>query len=154
MEDPTPEKIPFTVFTNFGIKILNCKSAVGYISIYSSAMNKSIEIQKVINKMNFLMTDIIPKFTEYDFVEHTYTKRDKELLKKYNLNKKPICFNESLIRVEKTERTKPIKITYKKSDLFGKATKRVIKDFNKDPASRITSITEKKYIINEIKKMI
>lgn len=151
MTDPTPTKIPFIVFTNFGIRLLKSTDSVGYLSLYSSAMNKNIDLQGIINKMGLLVTDMIPRFTEYDFIEHTYNQKDKELLHNYSKNERPICFTESLVRVKMTKKTKPIKFTYRQKELFGKATRRVLADFKKDPGSKITNLKERNYLLETIK---
>lgn len=149
MTDPTPEKIPFIVFTNFGIKLIKKKDSVGYLSIYSSAMDKTLDLQNALNEMGLFITDIIPNFTEYDFIEYTYNEKDKELLHRYSRGEKPICFTESLVRTEATPKTKPIKIIYKQRDLFGKATKRVLNNIRLDPAYQ----RDKKFVENIAKKM-
>lgn len=132
--DPTPEKIPFTVFMNKSVELLKKKNSILYTSIYSSAMKKTIELQRIINKMNMLITDVVPEFTEYKAIYDLYTQNDIEIMKKYNIfyDEKSICFTESMFRLEILHNTKTIDITYNGSDLFGKATKRVIKDINKD----------------------
>lgn len=135
MTDPTPTRTPFTVFTNVGIKLLNKKkTSVGYLSFLPSCMPKNIELQKIITNMGLLITDIIPFFTQYDFVKETYSKKDLELLQKYSKGKSDVSFFEHLIRVETTKETKITPIEYKIEDLFGRATKRVLENPEKDPA--------------------
>lgn len=135
MTDPTPIKVPFTIFANVGVKLLNKKkTSVGYLSFLPSCMPKSIDVQRIITRMGLLITDVIPFFTQYDFVKETYSKEDLELLRKYSNNLSEISFFEHLIRVETTKETKSIPIKYKREDLFGRATKRVLKDPKKDPA--------------------
>lgn len=132
--DPTPEKIPFTVFMNKSIELLKKEGSILYTSIYSSAMEKTIELQKIINEMNMLITDIIPEFSEYKAIYDLYTQNDIKIMEKYNIDydEKSICFTESMFRLEISHNTKPINIVYNGNDLFGKATKRVIEDINKD----------------------
>lgn len=135
MTDPTPEKIPFTVFMNKAIELTKKTNSIIYTSIYSSAMKKDISLQEVITNMNLLITDIIPEFTEYKAIYSLYSENDINLMKKYNIkyDDRSICFTESLFRMEKTINTKKLSIQYKGEDIFGKATKRVISDNSLDP---------------------
>lgn len=132
--DPTPEVIPFTIFMNDAIDLLKKDNSIIYTSIYSSAMKETIELQNVINKMNLYITEIIPRFTEYQAIYELYKKEDIEFIKKYNIpfNEDSICFTESLFRLKITNKTKKTKLNYQGKDIFGKATKRVIKDKNND----------------------
>lgn len=134
MTDPTPEKIPFTLFMNRAIELTKGEESIIYTSIYSSAMKKTLDLQRIITYMNLYITDIIPRFTEYQSIIELYSERDKELFKKYGVtfDKNSICFTESLFRMEVTNETKKLKIKYKVSDIFGKATKRTIKDSKND----------------------
>jgi len=131
--DPTPEKIPFTIFMNNAIDLLN-ENGIIYTSIYSSAMEENLDLQRIINKMNLYITDIIPNFTEYQTIKGLFNYKDLQLLKKYKIkiNENSICFTESLFRMKLTKKTKKIKIKYKGKDVFGKATKRALKDKTKD----------------------
>ena len=133
MTDPTPERVPFTIFMNACIHLLK-EDGIVYTSIYSSAMEKNMDLQKVITDMNLYITDIIPNFTEYQSIYGLFNSNDIELLKKYNIeiNANSICFTESLFRMVKDRNTKPIKINYRLEDIFGKATKRVMNDKNMD----------------------
>ena len=133
MTDPTPEKVPFTIFMNACIHLLKLDGII-YTSIYSSAMDRNMDLQKAITDMNLYITDIIPNFTEYQSIYGLFSNNDLELLKKYNIeiDQNSICFTESLFRMIKDKDTKPLKINYKLEDIFGKATKRVINDKNKD----------------------
>ncbi len=134
MTDPTPEKIPFTLFMNRAIELTKGEGSIIYTSIYSSAMKKTLDLQKIITDMNLYITDIIPKFTEYQSIMELYSPSDIELFKKYGVHfdNESICFTESLFRMEVTETTRKLKIKYKGSDIFGKATKRAIKDNKND----------------------
>jgi len=138
LTDPTPELVPFTVFVNTGINLL-AKNAgnVGYLSFYSSAMMVDIETQKNITRMNLIITDLIPKFTEYSFIEETFSQDDLRLLDKYAAGKGDICFHESLCRVVTTTETKAIPLSYKLKQMMGKATVRSLTDFSKDPSSQM-----------------
>ncbi len=128
MTDPTPERIPFTLFMNDAIKLVKKENSIIYTSIYSSAMSKTLDLQKVITNMNLYITDILPLFTEYQAIYELYRDSDKEFMKKYNISfdAKSICFTESLFRMEVTSDTKTLELEYKGKDIFGKATKRVI----------------------------
>ena len=133
MTDPTPEKVPFTIFMNACIHLLR-REGIIYTSIYSSAMDRNLDLQKAITEMNLYITEIIPNFTEYQSIYGLFSNNDLELLKKYNIeiDSNSICFTESLFRMIKNNESKPLKINYKLEDIFGKATKRVINDKNKD----------------------
>ena len=151
MTDPTPTEVPFIVFANVGINLLNKnKTSIGYFSYLSSGMFKEIGIQKAITKMGLLITDVIPFFTEYEFIKETYSQKDLALLKKYSNNNSEISFFEHLLRVETTKETEILKIDYTIEDLFGKATKKVLKNPNKDPAF----FAKDPYIINIVKETI
>lgn len=150
MTDPTPEKIPFSLFMNNAINLLKKENSVIYTSIYSSAMDKTLDLQKIINNMNLYITDIIPNFTKYQALYELYKPSDIEIMKKYNIdmNENSICFTESLFRMELTKDTKNIKLNYQGKDIFGKATKRVIKDRNNDV------VKIKDNYLDEVEKMI
>lgn len=132
--DPTPEAIPFTIFMNDAIDLLKKQDSIIYTSIYSSAMEETLELQKIITKMNLYITEIIPKFTEYQAIYELYKPIDLEFIRKYHIdiNEDSICFTESLFRLKLTNKTRKIKVSYQGQDVFGKATKRVIKNKNND----------------------
>lgn len=144
MTDPTPEVIPFTLFMNNAVKLVKEEGGIIYTSIYSSAMDKTLALQNVINSMNLYITDIIPKFTSYQALYHLYRKSDIELMNKYNIefDNNSICFTESLFRMETTKTTKTLPLDYTMSDIFGKATKRVIGNNKKDIAKKDDYIEE------------
>lgn len=131
--DPTPARIPFTVFVNVGIKLLR-KNGIGYLSFYSSAMKLTSDFQEVLSQMKLIITDLIPFFTEYAFVPQTFSADDYKLLKKYSNGISEMSFYEHLCRTVKTEKTNTISLTYKMSDMFGKATRRSLKNIDSDPA--------------------
>ncbi|RLI52978.1 MAG: hypothetical protein DRP09_16820 [Candidatus Thorarchaeota archaeon] len=147
MTDPTPTEVPFTVFTNVGIRLLKKgESSVGYLSIYPSCMRRNLKIQKTINAMGLMITDLIPFFTQYDFVGETYSERDLRLLDKYSDGISKMSFYEYLLRVQTTYESKEAKIKYKLSELLGGATKRVLSDPRMDPALTSANDGEKSYI--------
>lgn len=130
--DPTPEPIPFSVFMNVAIKITK-PSGVIYTSIYSSAMEFNYQMQQVMTERNLHITDMIPNWTEYKSIYNLYTKRDLEIFEQYGIDLiNGICFTETFIRTIKTPQTKAIDIKFELKDMFGKATKRVIKNKNND----------------------
>ncbi len=137
MTDPTPERIPFTLFMNRGIELVNDNGVI-YTSIYSSAMDKTLDLQRVINEMNLYITTIIPKFTEYQAIYNLYRDTDIELMNKYQIkfDENSICFTESLFRMEVGKETKTLPLEYQLKDIFGKATKRVIANDKKDVAKK------------------
>ncbi len=135
LTDPTPEKIPFTVFMNKGVSLLKeNEDSIIYTSIYSSAMEETLDLQKVICNMNLYITDMIPNFTKYQAIYKLYRQDNLDFIKKYNIkiNEDSICFTETLFRMKITKDTKTLKITYKGEDIFGKATKRVINNQDSD----------------------
>lgn len=132
--DPTPTFKPLVLFTNRGLEMLKkAKGMVGYISLYPSHMKKSIDFQKALGKMGLLITDLIPAFNEYEFLEFTYSHSDLKLLENYTNEKPTTSFCEHLMRIETTNVSKPITMKISALDLMGRATKRVLKDPNKDP---------------------
>jgi len=125
---------PLALFTNRGLEMLKKgRGRVGYISLYPSHMNRNIDFQKTLGKMNMLITDLIPAFNQYDFLEFTYTPTDLELLNKYSADESKISFCEHLMRVETTDTSKNIKMNITPLELVGRATRRVLDDPSKDP---------------------
>ena len=134
MTDPTPEKIPLILFMNNGFDLLNKENGVIYTSIYSTAMEKTLSLQRIITDMNLYITDIISNFTEYQAIPELYKNTDWDLINKYNIeiDDNSICFTESLFRMELTKESRKIAIEFKGADIFGKATKRVIENYLED----------------------
>jgi len=155
MADPTPTKVPFTVFTNKGIHMLKKgETSVGYTSFYPSCMKLNLDLQRILTKMNLVITDIIPFFTQYDFVKETYSPKDLELLKFYGSKESKISFYEHLVRVEVTKETKTVEQKYKLEELIGSATKRVLNHPEKDPTLSSKSIKDnKKYVEKFARKL-
>ena len=148
LADPTPSRTPFTLFVNTGIKALkDTPGSVGYVSIFSSGMEKSLEFQKILTRMRLLITDVIPQFTEYEFLPETYSEKDLKLLAKYDPGKERLSFFEYLVRFETTKETQMFPFKARLKDIFGTATKRVLADLSKDP-TRFANIKEKDYIQN------
>lgn len=129
MTDPTPEKIPFTVFMNTAIDLLK-QNGILCTSIYSSAMNKNMDLQRIITDMNLYITEMIPNFTHYQYIYNLYSSNDIKLIEKYNIefDEDSICFTETLFRMEKNRDTVKLPIKYTGEQMMGKATKRVIDD--------------------------
>lgn len=157
MTDPTPEKIPFTIFTNSAIDLLK-QDGILYVSIYSTAMSKNMDLQRVITDMNLYITDMIPGFTEYQAIEELYRESDKKLFEEYNVkfDENSICFTETLFRLIKNKDTHKLEIEYTAHDMMGKATKRVLKDKKKEVADESKYLDEVRHNIekNENKKII
>ena len=156
LTDPTPTPKPITLFTSLGIKLLKKeKGAIGYVSLYPSHMERELKFQKSLARMNVLVTDMIPFFGQYDFVEFTYSKTDLELLDKYANNEQKISFWEYFMRFETTEKTKPIELNLSALDLLGRATRRVLNDPSKDPvlSDKNVPLFIKKSVM-EIKKLM
>lgn len=154
--DPTPEKIPFTLFMNNCVNLAKGKDSIIYTSIYSSAMDETLDLQKVINDMNLYITDMIPGFTKYKAIYGLYSKKDLNFIDKYNIkiDDDSICFTETLFRMKLTKETKKLKITYRADNIFGKATKRVLKSDGSDVADHNDNYLEdvKKEFIKNFNK--
>lgn len=150
--DPTPTVKPLALFTNRGLEMLiNKPGKIGYISLYPSHMDMSIDYQKILSRMNILITDLVPFFNQYEIINHTLTQTDMNLLKKFQFSKKCISFYEYWMRIETTILSKPIKLQISQIDLVGKATKQILKDPSKDPA--ISDIKNFKLINNSINNL-
>jgi len=151
MTDPTPEVIPFTLFMNNAINLVK-EDGVIYTSIYSSAMDKTINLQNVMSDMQLYISDVISKFTEYQAIYELYKESDILLLEKYHVpyNEDSICFTETLFRLEKTNNTKTLPLKYKGSDIFGKATKRAISNKDKDVAESSSYLNKVSDDMNKI----
>lgn len=123
--DPTPNPKPLALFTQRGLQMLkkNDQNA-GYISLYPSHMEISVDFQKTLSRMNLLITDLIPFFNQYEIIEHTLTKNDKKLFVKYDVNES-ISFYEYFMRVVATKKSREIKLNVRSEDLIGKAAKQV-----------------------------
>lgn len=141
--DPTPNIRPLTLFTAKGIEMLAKKPGkAGYISLYPSHSDLIIGFQKILSKMNVLITDIIPFFNQYEIIEHTLSKPDLQLLKKYDPHEKSISFYEHLMRIETISKSRAIPLKFLPNDLIGKATKQALEDPIKDPVLSQTSKPE------------
>jgi len=144
--DPTPTSKPFTVFTNMGIELLkNEPRMVGYASIYPSCKLKDISIQKILTSMGLMITDIIPYWTQYEYIKHTYSENDLELERKYAADQSKLSFFEYLLRFETTEESKILDVDYQLKDIIGTATERVLADPSKDPTLG-TETKDRKYV--------
>lgn len=132
--DPTPTVKPLTLFTVRGLQMLRKEQGrAGYISLYPFHMEPSADFQKVLSRMNILITDLIPFFNQYEVIRHTLSKTDIKLLDKYDGIQKGISFCEHLMRIETTAVTKPLAFKFSPIDLLGKATKQALEDPTKDP---------------------
>jgi len=132
--DPTPTSKPFTVFTNIGMELLKDEPGmIGYASIYPSCKLKDISIQKILTSMGLMITDLIPYWTQYEYIKHTYSESDLELEKKYAADQSKISFFEYLLRFETTEESKILDVDYQLKDIIGTATERVLANPSKDP---------------------
>jgi len=152
--DPTPEKIPFTVFMNAAIDLLK-KEGVLYTSIYSSAMMKNMDLQRIITDMGLYITEMISGFTHYQYIYNLYSTKDVDLLNKYNIkfNDDSICFTETMFRLEKNINTVKLPIEYSSEQMMGKATKRVINNDDAEVAENSVYLTNlKKSMKNSIKE--
>lgn len=156
--DPTPTSKPFTLFINLGLQLLKKeKRSVGYTSIYPSCKEKDISIQKILTDMNAMITDLVPYFTQYDYIEHTYSEHDKELARQYASDEPRISFFEYLLRFETIENTAPLDVHYDARDIIGTATQRVLKNPTSDPAWSDSDNLDASYlkeILKNLKKKI
>lgn len=135
LADPTPTSAPFTVFVNAGLQLLKkSEGVVGYLSFYPSCMDKSISLQTILTKMNLMITDSIPFFTEYEVIDKTYSEKDIKLMRQYSRSVLKMAFYEYLVRIQTTQNTKIMPLKIKLQDIIGRATQRVLKNFDKDPA--------------------
>ena len=153
LTDPTPKPDAFELFLSIGIKLLKNNGGVGYVSFFPSHQDISIEFQKILTKYDLIVTDMIPKFTEYDFIPETYRNSDFDLLKKLDAGGNRISFHENQTRFEVGEKSKMIvehEKKHKSLDFMGKATKRVLSDIEKDPAYKKG---EKDFVINTARSM-
>ena len=126
--DPTPEPIPFSIFMNVAIDITRPNASI-YTSIYSSAMEFNYQMQQVMTNRHLHITDMVPNWTEYKSIYNLYRQSDIDTFAEYGISLDDgICFTETFIRTIKTTQTTTIPVDFKPEDLFGKATKRVIKD--------------------------
>ena len=146
--DPTPEPIPFSIFMNVAIEITR-KNAIIYTSIYSSAMEFNYQMQQVMTDRHLHITDMVPNWTEYKSIYNLYRQSDIDTFADYGIDiKDGICFTETFIRTIKTNQTTIIPVNFKPEDLFGKATKRVIKDAKND-----VEIADDQYLNKTLSKM-
>lgn len=132
--DPTPVVKALTLFTNRGLEMLvKKKGKVGYISLYPTHMEKTIEFQRAMTRMDVLITDAIPFFNQYDFLKYTLSAQDLKLLKKYASHERKVSFCEHLMRIETTEKSRTVPLKVSAVDLAGRATKRILENPNLDP---------------------
>lgn len=93
---------------------------------------------------------MIPKFTEYDFLPSTYNTNDLALLQKFDSGDERLSFHENLTRFETTKNTQRKIFKVNLQQMLGKATKRVMKNPEKDPAY---NSEDRKFILSTMKKM-
>ena len=138
LTDPTPKPESLSLFSSVGLSLLKKgKGFVGYVSFFPSHQEISIDFQKIFTDKRIIITDMIPKFTQYDFIGETYNSEDVELLNKFDSRESRVSFTENLTRIETTEDTiKEVDVINKKikNKMLGKATKRVLNHVEKDPA--------------------
>jgi len=152
LTDPTPNPDCFSLFISLGASFLKKgKERVGYVSFFPSHQDIKIDFQKILTAFDLIITDMIPRFTEYDFVQDTYKQKDKELLEKFDSGESKISFFENITRFITTENTfKKISAAKNQKLPISKATKRIIDHPEKDPAFLKG---EKDFVLNEIKKI-
>jgi len=132
LTDPTPNEPCFELFISVGLRLLKRGAKnIGYVSFFPSHQEIDISFQKILTKYGLIITDMIPRFTEYDFIEFTYNEEDKKKLSLFDDGRIRLSFYENLTRFETTQDY--IKHKLKKMAL-GKATKKVLENLEKDPA--------------------
>ena len=143
--DPTPTTKALSLFTTKGLEMLKDQQGkVGYISLYPSHTDMTISFQTVLSRMDLLITDLIPFFNQYEIINHTLSRLDSILLKKYDSENKSISFYEYLMRVETTEKSKPLSLNFAPSDILGKATRLSLNNSMNDPV--LSKKTKPKFI--------
>ena len=138
LTDPTPNKIAFELFISIGLNLL-AEKGVGYVSFFPSHQSNSLDFQKILTDRKVIVTDMIPNFTEYDFIPQTYRKEDFTLLESFDSGEEKLSFHENNTRFEvSSESIREIKSLNdeERAELIGKATKRVLENPALDPAYR------------------
>jgi predicted methyltransferase len=141
LTDPTPNKIAFELFISIGLNLL-AENGVGYVSFFPSHQSISLDFQEVLTDRKVIITDMIPQFTEYDFISQTYRKEDFDLLEKFDSGEERLSFYENNTRFEVgPDSLREIKSLSEEERmaLLGKATKRVLENPALDPAYRNNS---------------
>jgi len=138
LTDPTPNSVPFRIFISVGLYLLKKGAGfTGYVSFFPSHQPISLEFQRILDRSNLIITDIIPKFTDYQVIKQTYWDKDYVILNKFGIadDDLNLSFYENLTRFITTSQTprKIVTIKHEKA-LFGRASKRALKYPNKDPA--------------------
>ena len=116
------------------INFINQISKEYNLNINARVFNALEEVpHELKHKFDCLITDPTPEVIPFTIFMNDAI----DLLKKDNIpfNEDSICFTESLFRLKITNKTKKIKLNYQGKDIFGKVTKRVIKDKNNDIVS-------------------
>jgi len=152
LTDPTPSPECFLIFISLGIKLLKKEMGkVGYVSFFPSHQELCLDFQEIMIKRKLIITDMIPRFTEYDFLDFTYSDNDKKLLKDFDSGENKISFFENITRFITTKETFEYldRKTIKNIPL-SKAMKRIMQDPSKDPAFMSG---EKEFVLNEIRKL-
>lgn len=154
LTDPTPIPEAFSLFVSIGIYLLKPgKGNSGYVSFFPSHQSKSLEFQEILTQKKVIITDMIPRITEYDFIKHTYRDEDLETLSLFDSGEERLSFTENLTRFETTNDTKSDLINFSEEDkrkMLGKATKRVLDDLSKDPAY---NSEERDFVISQSNRM-
>ncbi|MEM3245617.1 MAG: bis-aminopropyl spermidine synthase family protein [Candidatus Micrarchaeaceae archaeon] len=129
--DPSPAPAYFKMFLS-AAKDMTKTGGIGYISFYPSHTELFLDHQKILTDLNFVIVEMLDRYTEYSWIEATYSKNDIKLLEKYKINKHSIInFYESLAKVALLGKN-----YYQKNKIKSKlpnAMKRVYKDISKDP---------------------
>ena len=111
-------------------------------------------MQKILTERDLLITDIIPFCIKYEAIKETYTSSDLKLFNKYSQFEPRIGFFESWVRLESTEKTQEKSLRLRLKDTLGRATKRILYDFKKDPVLGNIQQPDRSYLIKAVKKII
>lgn len=130
--DPSPTPSYFRMFLKVA-KDITKTGGIGYVSFYPSHTELFLDHQKILTDLNFIIVEMLDKYTEYSWIKETYSKNDMKLLDEYNIDRRSIInFYESLAKVVLLD-----KGYYQRKKIKSKlpnAMQRVYKDITKDPS--------------------
>jgi len=129
--DPTPSIAAFKTFLNRAIELCNKRTGRGYVCYFPSHSPKEIKFQKLLTEMGFIITDMLPGFTEYAQILDVFSPQELNFLKFLKLKGQPLAFHENMTRVEFSEKMKQMVV--KKKVLAGEATREVLLNPSLDP---------------------
>lgn len=135
--DPTPEPKPFSLFINRAVAMLKAgPGRAGYLCFQPSHSEVKVVFQRILTRQHLVITDMVPNATAYTFIPETFSEADEQLVRCYGLASE-VGFFENLTRVVTTAKTSPVSLSLKRQDLYGRATKRVLKNPAIDPGQAV-----------------